>query len=129
MRWTVCSNSCGTFRERRAGLVAGGCPLLNTAIDSDDGNPQLRRKARQALDSWLDRLQSIVEEGQRKAEIHSDVDAAELATLIVTTLEGSLMLSRLQRKEEPVNLACRHLEEYIETKVRARKQKTGLART
>src|SRR6266851_9984342 len=32
------------FRDRRAGLVPGGCPLLNTAIDSDDGNPQLRRK-------------------------------------------------------------------------------------
>jgi len=113
------------FRERRAGLVAGGCPLLNTAIDSDDGNPQLRAKARQALDSWLDRLQSIVEEGQRKAEIRSDVDAAELAALIVSTLEGSLMLSRLQRKEEPLNLACRHLVEHIQAKVRARKQKTG----
>jgi TetR/AcrR family transcriptional repressor of nem operon len=113
------------FRVRRAGLVPGGCPLLNTAIDSDDGNPQLRAKARQALDSWLGRLQSIVEEGQRKAEIRSDVDAAELATLIVTTLEGSLMLSRLQRKEEPLNLACRHLKEHIEAKVRARKQKTG----
>ena len=25
------------FRDRRAGLVPGGCPLLNTAIDSDDG--------------------------------------------------------------------------------------------
>jgi TetR/AcrR family transcriptional repressor of nem operon len=112
------------FRERRVGLVPGGCPLLNTAVDSDDGNPQLRAKARQALDSWLDRLRSIVKEGQRKAEIRSDVDATELATLVVTTLEGSLMLSRLQRKEEPLNLACRHLEEYIETKVRARKQKT-----
>lgn len=29
------------------------------------------------------------------------------------------MMSRLQRKEEPVDLACRHLEEYLETKVRA----------
>jgi TetR/AcrR family transcriptional regulator, transcriptional repressor for nem operon len=37
------------FRERRAGLVPGGCPLLNTAIDSDDGNPQLREKARRLL--------------------------------------------------------------------------------
>jgi len=37
------------FRDRRTGLVPGGCPLLNTAIDSDDGNPQLRAKARQAL--------------------------------------------------------------------------------
>jgi len=27
------------FRDRRTGLVPGGCPLLNTAIDSDDGFP------------------------------------------------------------------------------------------
>jgi AcrR family transcriptional regulator len=25
------------FRDRRSGLVPGGCPLLNTGIDSDDG--------------------------------------------------------------------------------------------
>src|ERR1700683_2440364 len=30
------------FRARRAGLVRGGCPLLNTSIDSDDGNLVLR---------------------------------------------------------------------------------------
>lgn len=38
----------------------------NTAIDSDDGNPRLREKARGALASWLDRLESIIEEGQRQ---------------------------------------------------------------
>src|SRR5712692_5704929 len=99
------------FRDRRAGLVPGGCPLLNTAIDSDDGNPQLRAKARRALSSWLDRLQSIAEDGQRRGEVRSDVDAAELATLIVSTLEGGLMLSRLQRKDDALDLACNHLEE------------------
>jgi TetR/AcrR family transcriptional repressor of nem operon len=117
------------FRERRTGLVPGGCPLLNTAIDSDDSNPQLRAKARQALSSWLDRLQSIAEEGQRRGEIRSDVDSAELATLIASTLEGSLMVTRLQRKEEPLDLACRHLQEYLETKVRARKSKAGADRS
>ena len=25
------------FQDKRSGLVPGGCPLLNTAIDSDDG--------------------------------------------------------------------------------------------
>src|SRR6516165_11128027 len=52
------------FEGRRSGLVPGGCPLLNTAIDSDDGNPRLREKAQRALDSWLESLQSIIEEGQ-----------------------------------------------------------------
>ena len=113
------------FRDRRSGLVPGGCPLLNTAIDSDDGNPQLRAKARQALSSWLDRLQLIAEEGRRGGEIGSNVDSEKLATLIASTLEGSFMVTRLQRNEEPLNLACHHLEEYLETKVRARKSKGG----
>ena len=113
------------FRDRRAGLVPGGCPLLNTAIDSDDGNPQLRSKARQALSSWLDRLQSIAEEGQRRGEVGSNVDSARLATLIVNTLEGGLMVSRLQRKDDALDLACRHLEEYLEARVRARESKAG----
>ncbi|HEV2728603.1 MAG TPA: TetR/AcrR family transcriptional regulator [Terriglobales bacterium] len=117
------------FRERRIGLVPGGCPLLNTAIESDDGNLQLRNKARHALHSWLNRLQSIVEEGRQKGGIRSDVDAAELATLIIATLEGSLMLSRLQRKDDPRNIACRHLEDYLETNVRARKSKAGAERS
>ena len=108
------------FRDRRAALVPGGCPLLNTAIDSDDGNPQLRAKARRALSSWLNRLQSIAEEGERRREIRSDVDPVKLATLIASTLEGSLMVSRLQRKEDPLDLACRHLEEYLDNTIRAK---------
>ena len=115
------------FRDRRIGLVPGGCPLLNTAIDSDDGNPQLRAKARQALSSWLDRLQSIAEEGQQRGEMRSDVDCAKLATLIVSTLEGSLMVSRLQRKEESLDSACRHLEEYLEARVRAQRSRGSTA--
>ncbi|HWO29754.1 MAG TPA: TetR family transcriptional regulator C-terminal domain-containing protein, partial [Candidatus Acidoferrum sp.] len=117
------------FRDRRTGLVPGGCPLLNTAIDCDDGNPKLRAKARQALSSWLDRMQSIVEDGQRRGDIRSDVDSGKLATLIVSTLEGSHMVSRLQKKEEPRDLAVCHLEEYLETKVRLRKSKAGAGKS
>ena len=109
------------FRDRRTQLVPGGCPLLNTAIDSDDGNPKLRAKARHALSAWLDCMESIAKEGKRRGEIRSDVDSRKLATLIASTLEGSLMVSRLQKKEDSRDLAVRHLEEYLETKVRARK--------
>jgi TetR/AcrR family transcriptional regulator, transcriptional repressor for nem operon len=113
------------FRDRQPGLVPGGCPLLNTAVDADDSNPQLRAKARQALDSWLDRLQSIVEEGQQRGDISLEVDSAKVAALIVSTLEGSLMVSRLQKSLEPLDVAGAHLSEYLETKVRARKRKSS----
>lgn len=107
------------FRDRRLELVPGGCPLLNTAIDSDDGNPQLREKARRALKEWLDRLRWIIEEGKRKGEIRGSVSSFELPILIVSTLEGSLMISRLYQQGGPRDLVCGHLEEYLETEVRA----------
>jgi len=39
------------------------------------------------------------------------------------------MVSRLQRNDEPLDLACRHLEEYLETKVRARQSKGGVGKS
>ena len=111
------------FRDQRSGLVPGGCPLLNTAIDSDDGNTKLRAKALAALRSWLKRLQSVIEEGKRRGEILRGVDSSELGTLIISTLEGSLMVSRLRRKDDARDLASRHLVEYLETHVRAKESK------
>ena len=111
------------FRDQRSGLVPGGCPLLNTAIDADDGNIKLRAKALAALRSWLKRLQSVIEEGKRRGEILRGVDSSELGTLIISTLEGSLMVSRLQRKDDARDLASCHLVEYLETNVRAKESK------
>jgi len=111
------------FRERRDGLVPGGCPLLNTAIDSDDGNVALREKARQALAAWIERLRGIAEEGQRNGEIRRDIHPGEMSNLVVSTLEGSLMLNRLQRSEEPLAIACGHLEKYLETEIRSKESK------
>src|SRR5262249_20455509 len=102
------------FRDQRAGLVPGGCPLLNAAIDPDDGNTKMRAKALAALRSWLRRLQSVIEEGKRRGEILRGVDSSELGTLIISTLEGSLMVSRLRRKDDARDLASRHLVEYLE---------------
>ena len=109
------------FRERREGLVPGGCPLLNTAIDADNGNSVLRRKAERALNGWMDRLRKTVEQGKRSKEIRAGVDAEEVAATIISTLEGSLMISRLQRSERAIDQGCRHLARYLESEVRATK--------
>jgi TetR/AcrR family transcriptional repressor of nem operon len=106
------------FRDRRAGLVPGGCPLLNTAIDADNGNFVLRRRAQRALDAWLGRIRSIVAQGKRSSEIRASADPAAVAATVVSTLEGSLMIGRLQRSDLPIDQACRHLENYFEAELR-----------
>jgi len=44
------------------------------AIDSDDGNPALRAKAKRALRSWLDRLAAIITTGQQRGEVKRNID-------------------------------------------------------
>ena len=108
------------FRDRRAGLVPGGCPLMNTAVEADDGNKVLRARARKALQSWTRRLCNITAEGIKKEEIDAGVKPLELAQLIIGCLEGALLISRLQNNDQPLRKARQHLENYLEESVRAK---------
>jgi TetR/AcrR family transcriptional repressor of nem operon len=105
------------FVERR-GIVPGGCPLLNTAMDSDDGNAVLRARARKALQGWQVFLGSIIAGGVRKGEIRPDIAKAKLANVIIASLEGAIMISRLEQSAGPLRDAQSHLENYLETEVR-----------
>src|SRR5580700_5762403 len=96
------------FVEHRS-PVAGGCPILNTAVDADDGNPVLRSHVAKALRSWLNGLQSMVELAQERGETRPGIDPQGVATLIVASLEGALMISRLQRNDEALQRIRSHL--------------------
>ena len=97
--------------------VPGGCPVLNTAIDTDDGNPVLRARVAKALRSWLSRLQIIVEKARERGETRPGVDPKVVATLIVASLEGALMMSRLQRNDEALRRVQSYLNRYLENEV------------
>jgi TetR/AcrR family transcriptional regulator, transcriptional repressor for nem operon len=99
--------------------VAGGCPILNTATDSDDGNPVLRARVAKALRSWLSRLQAIVEQAQESGETRPGIDPKVVSTLIVASLEGALMMSRLQRNDEALRQVQSHLNQYLDNQVAA----------
>jgi TetR/AcrR family transcriptional repressor of nem operon len=105
------------FVERR-GVIPGGCPLLNTAIDTDDGNSVLRERARRALRGWRSYLSSMITAGIKAREIRPKIDAQKLATLIISSLEGAVMVYRLERNEEALRAVKAHLDNYLETEVR-----------
>jgi len=109
------------FVERRAGLVPGGCPLMNTAVEADDGNPVLRARARKALQGWTERLSRITAEGIKKHEIDRHVTPRQLSELIISSLEGALLISRLQNDPGPLRAMRQHLDEYLEQSVRAQR--------
>jgi TetR/AcrR family transcriptional regulator, transcriptional repressor for nem operon len=79
----------------RTPVVAGGCPIQNTAIEADDTHPVLRARAQQAMRDLLALIEMQVARGIAAGEIAAGTDAARLASLIIAQCEGALMLSRL----------------------------------
>jgi TetR/AcrR family transcriptional repressor of nem operon len=107
------------FVEKREGLVPGGCPLMNTAVESDDGNAILRARAKKALQSWTARLSKITAEGIARREINPRTKPLELAQLIISSLEGALLLSRLQNSSAPLRNIQLHLHHHLDHSIRA----------
>jgi TetR/AcrR family transcriptional regulator, transcriptional repressor for nem operon len=99
--------------------VGGGCPILNTAVDADDGNTVLRARVAKALRSWLSRLEGIVEQAAERGETQPGVDPKAVATIIVASLEGALMMSRLQRNDGALRAVQSHLNRYLDNEVAA----------
>jgi TetR/AcrR family transcriptional regulator, transcriptional repressor for nem operon len=97
--------------------VPGGCPVLNTAVDADNGNPVLRTRVEKALRFWKTKLQKIVKEAAEQGEIRTGVDPKAVATLIVATLEGALMISRIERNDGALRQVQTHLNRYLDTEV------------
>jgi TetR/AcrR family transcriptional regulator, transcriptional repressor for nem operon len=99
--------------------IAGGCPILNTAVDADDGNAMLRARVLKALHSWVGRLQTIVKQGKKRGEVQESVDPKAVATLIIASLEGALMMSRLGKSDQPLRSVRQHLNRYLDNEVAA----------
>lgn len=94
--------------------VEGGCPIQNTAIEADNAHPVLKEKVFQAINEWHRRVIRTVDKGIETGEIRPDVDAAEFATLYIGTIEGGIMLARVQESTEPFEVMSRQLLKMIE---------------
>jgi AcrR family transcriptional regulator len=94
--------------------LQGGCPLMNAAIESDDAHPALRAQTQRAMDRWRTVLRRTVQQGMRSGEISPTVEADAVATIMIATLEGALMLTQLYGDPTHLQRAQEHLDDYVE---------------
>jgi TetR/AcrR family transcriptional regulator, transcriptional repressor for nem operon len=93
--------------------IAGGCPLMNTSVESDDSNPRLRERARQATEGNISAMAAIVKAGVKRGEFRPDVKPAEVACILLSTFEGALMLSKLFNSPAYLSQAADFMKEYV----------------
>lgn len=99
--------------------IPGGCPLLNTGVDSDNGNPILRERVKNALRGWQKMLRTILVEGIAAGTVRKTIDVEKVSRLIISTLEGGMLVSRIEKNDQALKDAMEHLDLYLEDQVRA----------
>lgn len=76
----------------------GGCPILNTATESDDTHPELRKKVKAALNNWIRQLTGLVQDGIKAKEFSSRTNPEQVALSIISIIEGGMMISGILDK-------------------------------
>jgi AcrR family transcriptional regulator len=99
----------------RKPAIAGGCPIMNTAIEADDTHPELRDRARASMTLWHRLIGRIVKDGTAAGELRPGIDPYALAALITGSLEGGLMLSGLYGDPAYIDHIVEHLSAHVDT--------------
>jgi len=95
--------------------IEGGCPLLNTAVEADDGYPLLREKAVAAHQWFTAFIQKILDEGIATRELSSSLHTEAVASFVVSSLEGGVMASRLTRNNKHVEFVIQQIKHVLST--------------
>jgi TetR/AcrR family transcriptional regulator, transcriptional repressor for nem operon len=89
--------------------VKGGCPLLNVAIEADDAHPDLRKRAMAMLQLLKEAVYTLIENGIRYKQLKPGISKEYYATIIIASLEGAIMMSKLSRNSDAIKMITRHL--------------------
>lgn len=110
--------------ERVFGLLAGyrqmlemtgfqhGCPIGNLVIEVANTHPNARRLLVRNFGNWLDAITLCFEAARDR--LPDDQDPRRLATYVLVTMEGAVMLARAYQNFEAYDAAIVVLRDHVE---------------
>ncbi len=98
-------------------IVKGGCPIFNTGMDATDIHPSLQKRAKLAINTLVKYVEIKIEEGRIEGEFKTDVNASDTALLLVSTMEGAIMISRVNNSKTALTNAAELMNNYISTQL------------
>lgn len=98
-------------------FIKGGCPLLNVAIEVDDTNHPLKLKAQKALEVLRSAIITILQNGKKYHQIKSEINDEMVATIMIASLEGAIMMSKLQQNNNDILSVVTYLKSWLEKEI------------
>ncbi|CAK9253297.1 unnamed protein product [Sphagnum jensenii] len=95
----------------------GGCPILNASIEADDNLPFLKRYVQASIRDWAAMLSDIMETGKINHEVRRDIQSLEYAHLIITLIEGGVMMAKINNEPRLLNGAMDRIDMIIRSEI------------
>lgn len=95
-----------------------GCPFGNLSVEMAERHEGMRRELARVFERWARQLDTLLYEA--RDELAEGTDTERLAAFIVATLEGAMLMSRVQRKSEVTRGIGEQLKQFVGTCVRRR---------
>jgi TetR/AcrR family transcriptional repressor of lmrAB and yxaGH operons len=89
-----------------------GCPVSVVTLEMGAESEKLRQACASAFESWIAPTAALLEGNGLAAE-----DARSLATVVVSMIEGAVIVSRATRSTQPLESAAEVVAELIERRV------------
>jgi TetR/AcrR family transcriptional repressor of nem operon len=94
-------------------FLKSGCPILNTSTEADDTHPKLKEKASNALTFWKDSIVNQIKRGIEREEIKTNINPAEFALILMSLIEGSIMIAKVTGNSNELKSTMIFLEKLI----------------
>lgn len=94
-------------------IVQGGCMVMNLAIECDYADLPFRSVARGVVAKWRKLIRRETKAAIRAGEFPADTDAEALASVIISAIEGAIMLSGIESNPAHARRVVRHLESLL----------------
>jgi TetR/AcrR family transcriptional repressor of nem operon len=105
-------SSLAELERALAGFVTGfeqsgmpGCPIGTLATEVAGRNEEARRQAAAGFDAWERLLADALERVRQRGELRADADPAVLATGLLASIEGGMVLSQARQDMASLHIA------------------------
>lgn len=89
-----------------------GCPIGNLALEIHEPDPPVRERLGANFSAWTRAVADCLREASGRFPPGADLEA--LATFVLTTMEGGVMLSRVHESLEPFDAAVSQLRDHVD---------------
>ena len=92
---------------------AGGCPVINAGVDSDDGHNEILKRVNKFIKMWQNSIDKIINEGIKNGEFKKSKDLTDFSNIFIPLIQGGIMLSKIVNNRQYIDNASAYLVSLI----------------